>query len=97
MGRSLREKIWGLTIRFPEQWQSSQNFETVGALKYGKNKIIMFYHCKKCLKERGEGYRLVSMRRLNLVQLKKVFSLVYTARGKCFALDLMGQKVAYDG
>ena len=63
-----------------------------------KNKIIMFYHCKKCLDERGEGISPRDYASFEFGATKKGFQLWCTRHEEnVLALDLMGQKVTYDG
>jgi len=63
-----------------------------------KNKIQMFMHCKKCLEERGEGMSPREYASFEFGYTKKGFQLWCTRHEEnVLAIDLLGQKVAYDG
>tara|TARA_R100000655_G_scaffold50560_1_gene88142 strand:- start:393 stop:596 length:204 start_codon:yes stop_codon:yes gene_type:complete len=62
-----------------------------------KNKIFYFYHCKKCLKERPDEISPREWASLEFGVTKKGFQLWCVKHDEnVLALDLLGQKVAYD-
>tara|TARA_B100000212_G_C27179116_1_gene449518 strand:+ start:395 stop:610 length:216 start_codon:yes stop_codon:yes gene_type:complete len=62
-----------------------------------ENKIEMFIHCKKCVKERGEFISPRDYASLEFGYTKKGFQLWCVRHDEnVLAIDLLEQKVAYD-
>ena len=62
-----------------------------------ENKIFSFYHCKKCLEEKGDYISARDYASFEFGATKKGFQLWCTRHEEnVLALDLLGQKVSYD-
>ena len=66
-------------------------------MKKVENKIFSFYHCKKCLEEKGDYISARDYASFEFGATKKGFQLWCTRHEEnILALDLLGQKVTYD-
>ncbi len=66
-------------------------------MKKVENKIFSFYHCKKCLEEKGNYISARDYASFEFGATEKGFQLWCKRHEKnVLALDLLGQKVAYD-
>ena len=66
-------------------------------MKKVENKIFSFYHCKKCLEEKGDYISARDYASFEFGATKKGFQLWRTRHEEnVLALDLLGQKVSYD-